>query len=176
VNAKRDLAVIRAEIATLEIALRRAQRLVSLPPRHRIDAACREILEGQPESFEDRRAVLEEVVSEVRYADDEVEIQARLPLDGSKNCHSNVCSDSQRQRQCGYREKAPVLRQLARRVPKVFSEVFQPVDTSFVAALFGNSRHTPETPITPGAGLLRVTFPGGHPARSASRCALSIRR
>jgi site-specific DNA recombinase len=95
IEAKRELTAIRAEMAALEAESRRAGQVMTLPPQHRIAAACREVTRKEPQTFEDRRAVLEEVVTEVRFSDDEVEIQARLPLgSGPKNCHKGVCPNA----------------------------------------------------------------------------------
>jgi DNA invertase Pin-like site-specific DNA recombinase len=78
-----EILVALQEVKAIEAELRAAGSVVTLPPAHLVQAGCNLILGdgGEPETFEERRPVLEALLDlKVFYGDGEVEITGRVPI------------------------------------------------------------------------------------------------
>jgi site-specific DNA recombinase len=97
-EARRDLALVRAELQAAQGE--RSAEVVSMPEDAVIAAYAREVAaQGEPVTYDDRRAIVENTVVQLRYSENEVEMDCRVVLSGAgeKNCYSGVRADAQRQ-------------------------------------------------------------------------------
>jgi hypothetical protein len=123
-----QLRVLRREyrrVADFEVTLTRAlamvrDRLLGVPDRLDLTPAQRqtlrrEIAAEEPESFEDRRGVLERLQILVRYDSRtrEAEIEGRFELPGQKNPRNGIGADSQRHAPSACAGAADILRRNA---------------------------------------------------------------
>jgi site-specific DNA recombinase len=82
-KAKEELVAIRLQIQALVSA---SQHVWSLPKEHQVKAWCRKIREAMPESFQGKRAVLEQVATTVTIRDDKtVDVEGTVPF----YCHDD---------------------------------------------------------------------------------------
>ena len=122
-DAKRRVQEITAEIATIEQEVKRAE-VFQMPAKRAVEALAREIAAEEPESFEDRRSVLERLQILVRYDSRtrEAEIEGRFELPGQKNPRNGVGADAKTKRKDCDRTESGTSSQHPNAISAIFSE------------------------------------------------------
>jgi site-specific DNA recombinase len=149
-EAKRRKMELDAEIAAIEQEAKRAE-VFQMPAKRAVEALAREIAAEEPESFEDRRGVLERLQILVRYDSRtrEAEIEGRFNLPGMKNCRNGVNADSERQGCDGDGRKRWIALHLAQAVAHVLQESFHAGPTPRFANVFLHHDAVAEGPLCP---------------------------
>jgi DNA invertase Pin-like site-specific DNA recombinase len=102
---------IRWELASLEVELRDARKVVVLPSLSALEQRLETITTGaEPTTYEERRPILEELVDlRMEYADGNLRIEGKVPLDepsdltgDGENHYRAVRADAQRERERGH--------------------------------------------------------------------------